>query len=60
MIQTEATFYGFLTQFLTDPIDGLEKFDEMFDALANAKDAIEVYCVVGKMEWSGRARVMGL
>ena len=47
MIQAEATFPGFLKQFLTHPIDGLESVDKLFDALTNAKDAIKVYCVVG-------------
>ena len=51
MVQAEAAFPGFLRQFLTHPIDGLENYDEMFDALTNAKDAIKVYCVVAKTAW---------
>ena len=50
MIQADATFPGFQQPFLTHPIDGLENFANLFDALTNAKDAIEVYCVVGKMK----------
>jgi glucose 1-dehydrogenase len=49
MVQAEAAFPGFLKQFLPHPIDGLESFEKMFDALENAKDAIKVYCVVGKL-----------
>ena len=48
MVQAEAAFPGFLRQFLTHPIDGLESYEKMFDALTNAKDAIKVYCVVSK------------
>ena len=48
MVQADAAFPGFLKQFLAHPIDGPESYDKMFDALTNAKDAIKVYCVVGK------------
>jgi threonine dehydrogenase-like Zn-dependent dehydrogenase len=48
MVQAEAAFPGFLRQFLTHPIDGLENYEKMFDALTNAKDAIKVYCRVGR------------
>ncbi|HEX4823893.1 MAG TPA: glucose 1-dehydrogenase [Candidatus Polarisedimenticolaceae bacterium] len=58
MVQSEAAFPGFLEQFLTHPIDGLESYDKMFDALTNAKDAIKVYCVVGKHEMAAATAAM--
>ena len=53
MVQAEAAFPGFLGTFLTHPIDGLESYDKMFDALTNAKDAIKVYCVVSENRLTG-------
>ena len=38
MVQAEVAFPGFLGKLLTHPIEGLE----------SAKDAIKVYCVVGR------------
>jgi len=59
MVQAEAAFPGFLTQFLTHPIDGLESYEKMFDALTNAKDAIKVYCVVSKGEEMAGKEMVG-
>jgi threonine dehydrogenase-like Zn-dependent dehydrogenase len=56
MVQAEATFPGFLSKFLTHPIDGLESVDKLFDALTNAKDAIKVYCMVGKWGYTSSPR----
>lgn len=39
--------YGdWLERLLTHPVDGLEKYDELFDALTNGKGVIKAYCEV--------------
>jgi len=48
MVQAEAAFPGFLKQFLTHPIDGLENYGQLFETLTTAKDAIKVYCMVAR------------
>jgi threonine dehydrogenase-like Zn-dependent dehydrogenase len=41
--------YGdWLSRLLTHPVAGLENFQALFDNLANAKDAIKVYCEVSR------------
>ena len=44
--QAEAQYPGWLAKLLTHPVRGLENYEELFDKLTNAKDAIKVYCEV--------------
>ena len=46
LIKAEAIFPGWLEQLLTTPIQGLENFEQMLDALTNDRDAIKVYVQV--------------
>jgi threonine dehydrogenase-like Zn-dependent dehydrogenase len=46
MAQAEAQFPGWLDRLLTHPVRGLERYDELFSTLTNAKGAIKVYCEV--------------
>ncbi|MBV9956940.1 MAG: glucose 1-dehydrogenase [Acidobacteria bacterium] len=46
MAQAEAEYPGWLSRLLTHPVKGLENYQQMFDYLTNAKDAIKVYCEV--------------
>lgn len=39
----EAMFPGVTERILTDPIHGLENFEQMIDRLVNARDALKVY-----------------
>jgi threonine dehydrogenase-like Zn-dependent dehydrogenase len=43
----EITYPGWLSKLLTTPINGLESFQQIIDALTNDKSAIKVYCEVG-------------
>ncbi|MGI8813010.1 MAG: glucose 1-dehydrogenase [Pyrinomonadaceae bacterium] len=48
-MSTAVLEYGdWLSHLLTTKIDGLDNFGAMFDALANAKDAIKIYCQVSE------------
>src|SRR5262249_17953136 len=46
MIQGEARYPGWLGRLLTHPVEGLERYQEMLDALTNARDAVKVYVEV--------------
>ncbi|MBV9209385.1 MAG: glucose 1-dehydrogenase [Acidobacteria bacterium] len=46
MAQAEAEYPGWLSRLLTHPVKGLENYQQLFDYLTNAKDAIKVYCQV--------------
>src|SRR5438093_1769399 len=46
MAQAEAEYAGWLSKLLTDPVQGLENYRELFDTLATAKGAIKVFCEV--------------
>ncbi len=46
LAQAEMTYPGWLCQLLTHRIQGLERFQELKKALAEAKDAIKVFCEV--------------
>src|SRR5947209_10693185 len=48
MAQAEAQYPGWLGRLLTHPVKGLENYQELFDKLTNAKDAIKVYCQVAE------------
>jgi threonine dehydrogenase-like Zn-dependent dehydrogenase len=47
MAQAEAGYPGWLTRLLTHPVKGLDNYQELFDTLTAAKNAIKVYCEVG-------------
>ncbi len=46
MAHAEAQYPGWLGQLLTHPVKGLENYEELFEKLTNAKDAIKVFCEV--------------
>jgi threonine dehydrogenase-like Zn-dependent dehydrogenase len=48
LIKAEAVFPGWLSQLLTTPIAGLERYDEMIRALTEDRDAIKVYVEVAR------------
>ena len=48
LIKAEAVYPGWLSQLLTTPIDGLERYDEMIRALTEDRDAIKVYVEVAR------------
>src|SRR2546430_12327494 len=49
MSQAELEYPGWLGRLLTHPVKGLENYQEIFDKLTNAKDAIKVYCQVAEL-----------
>jgi threonine dehydrogenase-like Zn-dependent dehydrogenase len=50
LIKAEALFPGWLEQLLTTPINGLENYEQMIDALTHDRDAIKVYVEVSSSE----------
>jgi glucose 1-dehydrogenase len=50
LIKAEALFPGWLGQLLTNPIHGLENYEEMIRALTADRDAIKVYVEVSSSE----------
>src|SRR5437660_1606293 len=46
--QAELEYPGWLARLLTHPVKGLENYQELFDKLTSAKDAIKVYCQVAE------------
>lgn len=49
MSQAVLQYGDWLSRFLTHPIDGLDNYEQMFDALTNAKGAIKVFCQVAPL-----------
>jgi threonine dehydrogenase-like Zn-dependent dehydrogenase len=49
LAQAEAEYGGWLGRLLTHPIRGLERYRELFAALATAKGAIKVFCEVAPL-----------
>jgi glucose 1-dehydrogenase len=47
--QAELEYPGWLAKLLTNPIKGLENFQQMMDALTTAKGAIKVFCEVAPL-----------
>jgi threonine dehydrogenase-like Zn-dependent dehydrogenase len=43
MAQAEAEYPGWLGKLLTDPVQGLDNYEEMFSKLTNPNGAIKVY-----------------
>jgi threonine dehydrogenase-like Zn-dependent dehydrogenase len=55
MALAEARFPGWLAQLLTHPVAGLERFEQLFEALTAARGAIKVYCEVAPFAAAPRA-----
>ena len=50
LIKAEALYPGWLKRLLTTPIDGLDRYQEMIDALENDSDAIKVFVEVAPVD----------
>jgi threonine dehydrogenase-like Zn-dependent dehydrogenase len=46
MSKAELEYPGWLARLLTDPVEGLENYQQLFDKLSKAVGAIKVYCQV--------------
>ena len=46
LAQCGAQFTGWLDRLLTHPIQGLARYEELFQTLTTARDAIKVYCIL--------------
>jgi len=46
MSQAEAEYPGWLTQLLTHPVCGLDRYPELFERLQNPNGAIKIFCEV--------------
>jgi threonine dehydrogenase-like Zn-dependent dehydrogenase len=49
LAHAEAQYPGWLERLLTHPVKGLENWQQLLDALTNAKGAIKVYCEVAEI-----------
>jgi threonine dehydrogenase-like Zn-dependent dehydrogenase len=49
LAHAEAQYPGWLARLLTHPVRGLENWQQLLDALTNAKGAIKVYCEVAEI-----------
>ena len=49
MAQAEAEYPGWLGRLLTDPVKGLENYQELFAKLTNGNGAIKVFCEVAPL-----------
>jgi hypothetical protein len=49
MAHAEATYPGWLGRLLTHPVKGLENYNELFDKLTTAKEAIKIFCEVADL-----------
>ncbi len=49
MAQAEAEYPGWLERLLTDPVKGLESYEELLEKLTSARGAIKVYCEVADL-----------
>jgi hypothetical protein len=47
LAQAEAEYPGWLGRLLTDPVKGLENYEQLFAKLINPNGAIKVFCEVG-------------
>ena len=50
MAMSEAEFPGWLGQLLTDRVEGLDSFQQLYDILVNGKGTIKAYCQVVEMD----------
>ncbi len=48
MAQAEAQYQGWLGKLLTDPVQGLENYSELFQKLTSPNGAIKVFCQVAQ------------
>ena len=46
MAQAEPEYPGWLRQLLTDPVRGLDNYQELFARLQNPNGAIKIFCEV--------------
>jgi hypothetical protein len=46
MAQSEAEYPGWLEKLLTNPVKGVETFEELFRQLTGDRTAIRLYCEV--------------
>jgi threonine dehydrogenase-like Zn-dependent dehydrogenase len=49
MAQAEAEYPGWLSKLLTDPVEGLENYGQLFQKLTSPNGAIKVFCQVAKL-----------
>jgi glucose 1-dehydrogenase len=49
MAQAESEYPGWLSRLLTDPVDGLHNYEELFRKLTISNGAIKVFCKVAEM-----------
>jgi len=49
MAQAEAAYPGWLSKLLTDPVQGLENYPELFKKLTSPNGAIKVFCQVAEL-----------
>jgi threonine dehydrogenase-like Zn-dependent dehydrogenase len=49
LAQAEAEYPGWLRRLLTDPVKGLENYEELFAKLTNPNGAIKVFCEVAEL-----------
>jgi threonine dehydrogenase-like Zn-dependent dehydrogenase len=47
MAQADAEYPGWLKRLLTDPVQGLDRYRELFDRLQHPNGAIKIFCEVG-------------
>ena len=48
MSQAELEYPGWLNKLLTDPVKGLDNYQELFKKLTNPNGAIKVFCQVAE------------
>jgi hypothetical protein len=48
-LEVEAAYPGWLARLLTHPVQGLEKWADLFEKLNTPKGAIKVYCEVAAL-----------
>jgi glucose 1-dehydrogenase len=53
MAQAESEYPGWLARLLTNPVQGLDNFRELFDLLQQPNGAIKIFCEVAASEASG-------
>ncbi len=49
MSQAEAEYPGWLSRLLTDPVRGLENYNQLFQKLISPNGSIKVFCEVGEL-----------
>ena len=49
MAHAESAYPGWLASLLTHPVQGLERYEELFAKLANPDGAIKIFCEVAPL-----------